>query len=172
MFKSLFFIILATGSVMAQAPIFGPNAMREGYACVVWSSTGADTSKSTGQLFFTSDYEAITGAVTLAGYMQVSAGADTLTTIKVRLIMKRYGAITYATIYDTSAAHTLIQQSGDYIPVEDDVNSSGVPFSIELANQTWWKPCVGIEIQFIHYQKSGMTKKIEAYLILNKYQLE
>lgn len=170
MYRVILIVLLAVFIGQSQIPLYLPNQV-EGAQSKRWTTTGTDTNLVI-QYYFYPDYKIFTGAAALFGNMVAdSAGYDTLTTINCRLIMRHWSASSVV-LYDSTGYHNLATEAdaGDYIPAEDEVGTTPICWSINLSNKNFWKPCVGIEIQFINNQKTGMSKKIEPYLNTIYYQ--
>ena len=165
------FLILTTG-LLAQIPVFNNGNPHDGQACIVKIFSSTDTSY-TGQVFWSPPYTLFTGAASLCGGFQLISGTDTVATIKVRLIMRIKSALTGeggTVVYDSSGYHTLTTGGGNYIPAENAVTTTYTPFSVDLAGEAWWKPCIGIEVQIIENALFGTaTKEVECYLIPSRY---
>ena len=170
--KKLIFVLLFVIFAQAQIPVFHNGDPRDGQACIIKTFNASTDTSYTSQVFWEPPYTLFTGAVSLCGGFQLISGVDTVTTINVRLIMRKMSAATGetgTTVYDSTGYHALITGSGNYIPAEDAVSTTYTPFSIDLADEAWWKPCIGIEIQFIQCSMSSGTKEVEAYLIPQRY---
>ena len=165
-------ILLLVGSLSAQIPVFTYGNYNDRSPCEVKIFSATDTMFTSEIIYWDNPYFLFTGAVTLAGGMDLISGADTLCTMQARLVM-RYRAETTGNsgtaIYDSTGWHTLATGSGNYIPAEDAVTSTYHPFSVELANEDWWKPCIGIQLRFWQHPMASGTKELEAYLIPNRY---
>ena len=67
--------------------------------------------------------------------------------------------------YDSSGWHQVTAQTGDYIPIENDVGSTAIDFSFDLAAQPYWKPCIGVQVQARNGGGIAITKRMVLYLI-------
>ena len=166
--------LLFAGILQAQIPVFNAGGnYRDGVVCDVKTFNAAtDTSYTSDVIYWDDYYTLITGAVSLSGGFDLISGADTLCTINVRLVMRRSAATTGnsgTVIYDSTGYHTLTTGDGNYIPAENAVTSTFTLFSVDLAGEEWWKPCIGIEVQFIQCSMASGTKEVEAYLIVQRY---
>ena len=171
--KKLIVILLLAGSLYSQIPVFSSGNYRDGVVCATQTFSATDTLFTSQIIYWDDPYTVFTGAATLAGGFDLIAGTDTLCTIYVRLII-RYRTETTGNlgtpIYDSNGWHTLATGSGNSIPIENAVTSAYTPYSVNLANETWWKPCVGIIVRYIQHPMSSGTKEMDAYLIPVRYQ--
>jgi hypothetical protein len=145
-------LLMLAGLAQAQEVIKGTASISE-----------SDTTVT--QRFYWKDGVLLTGAVTLAGAVKVTAGGDSTVTPKIRLIMKNYDPVMLGVAYDSSAAHTLTAKTGDYW---DSTPSTGAAYNFDLAEQDWWKPNVGIEVTFEGASDGTWTKQISCYVIRTK----
>ena len=132
--------------------------------------TQTDTSFTSGLLYFQMN-NLTTGAATMAGTAKMISGTDTVTTFEARLVMRSVSSIDpYSIIYDSTGWHTITAGTGDYIPAENDVTTSKTDFAVDLTNQDWWKPCIGIVIRAKQNKlfSSSASKKLELYIIYKR----
>ena len=175
--KLVVLILLFVGLGYSQIPVFfNSSKPSDRQPCVVKTFNASTDTSYTSNVIFWDDWDApytmFSGAATLCGGFQLISGADTITTINVRLVMRHKSELTgegATVVYDSAGYHALTTGSGNYIPAEDAVTTTYTPFSIDLAGEDWWKPCIGIEIQFIQCSMSSGTKEVEAYLVLQRY---
>lgn len=146
----------------AQVPLFGVQRT-EGYQCPVQSLTNSDSVKTSPVLYFR-DAKIITGAISLVGSLKLTAGADTVVLFYIRQVMHR-NAINTGVLYDSTDWRRIVAQTGDYIPAENDVGATAIPFSINLANQPFWMPAIGIQIKALMRFGATRTKQLELYIV-------
>lgn len=170
--KVILFVLLFMAIGYSQIPLFYSGSRpTDGQSCAVQTFSTTDTS-FTATYYWYPDYSVFTGAASLFGGFDLISGADTVCTIKVKLIMRKKSELTgdgATVVYDSTDYHTLSSGSGNWIPAEDGVTSTYTPFSVDLAAETWWKPNIGIEVQFIQNAMASGTKELEAYVIPIKY---
>ena len=164
--KYLVFVlmILFTINSYAQVPLFGVQRS-EGYPCPIQSLTSTDSIITSSILYFR-DAKIVTGAMSLVGHMDLTVGSDTLVTFYMRQVMHQNPAIDNAILYDSSGWRKIHAQTGDYIPAEDAVGATAVPISINLANQPFWMPSIGIQVRaWMPIAGTTKTKRFELYLV-------
>ena len=164
--KYLVFVltILFTINSYAQVPLFGTQRS-EGYQCPIQSLTSTDSVITSPILYFR-DAKIVTGAVSLVGHMDLTVGTDTLVTFYMRQVMHRNPAIDNAILYDSSAFRRIDAQTGDNIPIENAVGATAIPISINLANQPFWMPALGIQVRaWMPVAGTTKTKRFELYIV-------
>jgi hypothetical protein len=158
-------IVLAVNS-FAQVPLFGTQRT-EGYQCPIQSMTNSDSTKTSPILYYR-DGKIFTGAASLVGHMDLTAGTDTLVNFYMRQVMHSNPAIDNAILYDSTDWRKIKAQTGDYIPAEDAVGATAIPISINLANQPFWMPSIGIQVEARMPMGATRTKRLELYIVTTK----
>lgn len=162
------FTILFTINSYAQVPLYGTQRS-EGYQCPIQSLTNTDSTAISEVLYWRPDAKLFTGAASLVGFMKLTAGTDTLVTFYMRLVMHSDPIIlTNSVLYDSTDWRELKAQTGDYIPAENAVDGTGVPISINLANQDHWMPSVGVQIKALMCYGAVRTKQLELYVVTTR----
>jgi hypothetical protein len=164
----LVLMVFSVSTIFCQVPMFGPKESEGDTLKAMITLTETDTLFISPPRYWKPFYQVFTGSATLAGYSRIVTGTDTIATFYGRLIMHRAGCITKKAIYDSSDWHQIVAQSGDYIPAENAVDSAGIGFSIDLADQPWWKPSLGIQIKIGIGSGAAIIKEMELYLITTK----
>ena len=163
-FVFVLMIVLAVNG-FAQVPLFGVQRS-EGYKCPVQSMTNTDTTITSSILYY-DDAKIHTGAASLVGSLKLTVGADTLTTFYMRQVMHR-NPTNSTTLFDSTDWRKIKSQTGDYIPAENDVGATAIPISINLANQPFWMPGIGIQVQARIPSGAVRTKELELYIVNTK----
>ena len=153
--------------VYSQIPFYGPNK-NAGASCPIQSFSATDTTFDSKIRYFSSDYQMYDASASVAGSMKLTVGTDTLCTFYVRLVMHENPNIKTTVLYDSSGWHTIIAQTGDYIPIENAVGATAIDFSFDLAAQDFWKPCIGVQVSARQGAGIAITKQLELYLIESK----
>ena len=173
--KKLFLLMLLLPVLAySQVPVYGGQAGMNGGICAVKTFNSTDSIFTSEPIFWRPNKTLFTGSCTLAGRMSLTAGTDTLSVFSARLVMYETSQIgtTLGAMYDSTGWHTLLVNTGDYLPAENAVTAVGQDFSLDLAGFNWWKPSLGIQIRATTSPGSNTTrvKKLELYLVYTSYE--